>query len=647
MYDMGVSRINKSQLNKSLQIFCPLWLEDFNESNIITFKVGIFTKQKVYNEHTKQYEFIKDIDITKDLKLNIKDGCDYHNKFVEYFNNYIKSISETTDNNRSIIGDKLINIDLNNTYMSLEGINVENGKKVNKNISHMLPNILTRFKPMMDTDSMIINNFPNNNVISKQLFNFNLIFDIEDILSYHIFTQLIGKKLFFEVKCFIDDKELPLKSFSYDYSKDFNIKNSNPLTNTLDFFEDYNSIQLMDKNKISPQIIHWASVHDNDYIFNIYPDAIWNTNLWGTNVEQDNLCLHWCNNDLMFGVDTRYVINKDEVTKDNNLLVLINNITPIDNYSSFNTGKTFINNVFYEYDGDDFNEKKIYINIIEDLISKNRISDLRGKLHPFDLMTDKLTNNIVHCGYIYKRGNGLYNILIDKKYMNALSFNMMKVNGNASRIDEACDKDNVFEGFKFKTFLNKSQESKIITINNSISMNKADSPNGYENKTNEINYGKAIIPTHYIFRTDGHFKPAFVDGSECDHYMIKKISRQEYNENWDKLIKTKFPALYPSINYFFIEKIDRNDFSIENKWFNDSEIFILAENINFTIEKNVKIDKRPIKENLINLLKSYYNIYQDKVIEYIYNLYNIDMYFDYLYENSVDDYKYIIKMTLK
>ena len=159
MYDMGVSRISKSQMGKSLQIFCPLWLEDFSTDDELSFVISIFTKQTVKDENSVYNEY-KDLDITKELKLSIKNERDYHNKFIEYFNNYIKNISEDVDG-KSIIGDKLINIDLNNSYMSIEGINVENGKKTNKNISYSLPNIISRFKPMMDTDNLIISNFLN------------------------------------------------------------------------------------------------------------------------------------------------------------------------------------------------------------------------------------------------------------------------------------------------------------------------------------------------------------------------------------------------------------------------------------------------------------------------------------------------------
>ena len=656
MYDMGVSRTNFSKLGKTIQVFCPVWLEQFNENNVISFDINIFTKQIIKNEEGID-EVYRDFEITKKLTMSLRDNCDFHNQFINYFNNYIQSITEN-----NLIGDKVINIDFNNSYMSIEGINVENGKKTNKNVSYNLPNIISRFRPLMDTDNLIITTLSDNNIVCKQLFNFNIIFDIEDIISHNIFKQLIGKELYFEVICKVDGVELPIKSFSYDYSKNFKIKNSNPDVNTLEFFEDYNAIQLIDKNKLSPQIIHWSSVDDNNYIFNLYPEAVWNTNLWGTKVTVDNLCLHWCNNDLMFSdVDTSYKQNGIE-NKDNNLLFYIQK-TPISRYSLFKPGKTFINNIFYindinESGFSEYDEAYFYINVIDNLISGKRINEVKDEMIVLNLYPEKTSEEVTECGYIYNRSDNFYNILIDKSYVNSLAFSNLlsipeykdsdgNIKGNADRIDNSIQESFKLP-FSFSKFLNNGQYSKIITISNSVVKIKQDSPTGYTDKTTEINYGKMNIPNHYVFRQDGQIKPTFVDFEECKHYMVKKITKQEYKENWDNLIKTKFPILYPSIGYFYIEEdIKENDFCLETRWYNDSSIYVLSKEIKFTITKNINNSVQTVDDDIKSLLKNYYNIYEDKAIDYIYNLYNINKNFDYLNKHSLYDYKYNITMTLK
>lgn len=657
MYDMGVSRTSVARSGKTMQIFCPLWLEDFKPDDVIEFDISIFTKQKIYIDGNE--ELHKDMEINKKLSLSFMNNCDYHNKFLKYFNNYINNIIETT----GIIGDKIININLDNLYMVIEGIDIKTGKKVNKNISYSLPNIISSFRPMMDTDSLIINNLSNNNVICKQLFNFNLLFNLEDILSHHIIKQLSGKPIYMEIttKIIRDDKinTLPIKSFSFNYDDNFKIPKINSLNNTLDFFKDYNYIHLLDKNKLAPNIIHWSSTDDNDYIFNIYPDATWNTNLWGTNVNNDNLCLHWCNNDLMLPSDS-----KDKEygnVKDWGLLrKVIDN--SINKYSEFKSrDKFFTNNVFYDSSSELSNSQSesifLYINIIDDLIDGGKIADLTNKLPKIKIPIEGKTQTI---GYIYEKdgATNYFNILIDRKFINELSFKNM-ISKNAKYIDEIFTDKN----WKLSEILNSHKPSKIIPIRNSIVQTPIEYPvisNKKSDVAKEINYGKIYIPEHYLFRQDGHIKPTFVNFEDNNYYMIKKLKSNVYNDSnisnddniyndtWDKFIKSKFPALYPSIKYFYLDKIiGSNDYDIERRWYNDSYVYVLANNISFDIIKDTKVNTQSIKDNIKSMLKSYYNINDEYLTDYIYNLYNYDIKFEYLLKNDINKYKYTVNVKLK
>lgn len=634
VYDTGVSRTSISKTGKSLQLFCPVWLEDFNSGKKITFRINMFTKIEGDS---------RGIEVVKDLKLIIRDECDYHNRFVNYFNNYINNIVDNDNDNGDLIGDKLINIDFDNSYMSIEGVNTQNGQVTNKNISYVLPNLVSRFRPMMDTDNLIVSNFANNNIICKQLFNFNFLFDIENLLSHNIFMQMKGEKLFFEVKCFIDDEELELKSFSYDYSEDFNIKDSNPSKKPLDFFEDYNSIQHMDKNKLSPQIIHWSSTLDNEYIFNIYPDAIWNTNPWGTQTDLDNSCMYWCNNDLMFDVGNEEYGNDGDLKTGDALLSLIISLSSpkngVSKYSEFKQLGGFTNNIYYKgfaektYEG--YSDIKLYINVVSNL-DKRDLNGIRD-VDRFELLD---TSDKIITAYVYHRVNNMYHIIIDSNDIDAFSFANITKESNK-------DINNWIDNFNLHDFLNSNNNSKLVYIDNSMVVRNCNSPVGYEKQTKEINYWKAKIPRYYLFRTDGHIKPTFVNVDNIKHYMIKKINRSTYDSEWDKLVKTKFPALYPSIGYFFIKEMESNDYKFEKKSITDNYIFVVENNLIFDLEKNKEIDKDSIKRDLIGLLKSYYNIYDDDIVEYIYSLYNTNIYFDYLNDTSLTEYKYTIKMILK
>lgn len=629
VYDMGISRASVLKTGKSLQLFCPVWLENFNKKSVITFEINMFTKVDDDN---------RGIEIAKRLKLNLDNECDYHKRFVNYFNNYIDNI---VDN--GVIGDKLINIDFDNSYMSLEGVNVQNGEIANKDISYVLPNLVSRFRPMMDTDSLIISNFANNNVICKQLFNFNFLFDIENLLSHNIFMQMKGEKIFFEVKCFVDNEELEVKSFSWDYSKDFDIKNTNPSNKTLDFFEDYNSIQHMDKNKLSPQVIHWSSTLDNDYIFNIYPDAIWNTNPWGIQTDLDNSCMYWCNNDLMFNIDDSYDIYGVD-KKNDDLLSTICQLANSSKYSTFRVDGGFVNNIYYKgldkNTCEEYDNLKLYINVVSRLESRE-LEGIEGVDRIKILGVDKK----VKTAYLYHRVSNMYHIIIDSNSIDDFSFaNVTKAKNGHINYVKGWFKSIMFN---FYDILKSAEKSKVVYVDSSMVVRNCKSPIGYENKTNEVNYWKAPIPRYYLFRTDGHIKPTFVNASDIKHYSIKKINNKDYIDNWDKLIKTKFPALYPSIGYFFIDEIKSNEYKFEKKWIDDNYIFVVENNLTFNYVENKEVNKDSIKEDLIKLLKSYYNINDDSIVEYIYNLYNTNIYFEYLNDTSLNDYKYTIKMILK
>lgn len=635
IFDMGASRISSSKMGKSLQIFCPLWLEDFKEDDVLQFNISIF------NEKNNRNDVYNDVEINKTLTFS-NSKKDYHNKFLQYFKNYLKDIYD-----KGNIGDKVININLDNTYMAIEGIDVKTGNKIVKNISYSLPNIISSFRPMMDTDSLIINNFKDNNMICKQLFNFNLIFDIEDILTNKMIKQITSSKFKFSITTNIirNDEiiQLPIKSFSFNYDENYKIPGGYPYKKTLDFFQDYNYIHLIDKNKIAPNIIHWSSTYDNDYVFNIYPDAVLNTNMYGTNSQNDNLCLHWCNNDLLYEYDTSYtymINNQKALAVNDNLLNMISK--DLDIYSKFKGGKNFANNIFY--DNTENAILYVYINIIDDLIDKARLEYIAND-ETRNLL--KFNNNYnEHIGYIYKRDglSNYYNILIDTKYINDISFKNFQNNiKNYTGYND--DIKNLSK------ILDSNKKSKIIPINSSIVITPYESPVTSINKNDktitkiskEINYGKISIPEHYMFRQDGYIKPCFVDFNENNYYMIKKL---DDIKEWDNFIKTNFQPLYPSIDYFYLQRINKNDYEIECNWYNDSELYILPTNLTFNIIKDITKNKQSITDDIKSYLKNYYYI-NGYVFDYIYNLYNYDIEFDYLDKNNINIYKYTIHAKLK
>lgn len=197
IYDMGCKRTKHFKLyGKQIEFFCPVWLEKLD--GVLSFKVSV-------------YSFGSDIPMgTRTLTFDLGKH-DTHNKFVNYFKNFITYTQIDKGN------DKLLNISFNQNKAFVSGINVKTGTYVTKDISTIVPNLVSRERPLMEFDNMLIGNFTNNNIICNNLFNFNLCFNLEDLTSTTLAQLLLGKDLTISVDVQIDDVSIDKKSFYTEY----------------------------------------------------------------------------------------------------------------------------------------------------------------------------------------------------------------------------------------------------------------------------------------------------------------------------------------------------------------------------------------------------------------------------------------------
>jgi hypothetical protein len=489
----------------------------------------------------------------------------------------------------------------------------------------------------------------------------------------------------------VDGQYLPVKSFSTDYSEQFKIGNSKLDDITLSTFEDYKYIGLIDKNKITPNIIHWSLTKNNDYIFNLYPKANLNTNIWSEDATYDKNCLNWCNNDILYGNtiswsqntgtgNWEFTVKDKKGTSFVSKYDIIDKIREISNeyYTAFDIDDIFVNNISYKNQ----NKRKIYlyINVITGF--KNFLGDgVNGKF-PLESQLVYLKHNTTVCGCIYSMSNNYHNIIIDSEYINMVTYrNITNSTIGKTILDEAMynysggnissiinssmllskqyvDDNGDLYYFEFGKLLNNVTDPIILPFNNSIVKIPQDF-NDKQYSTTEINYKKILIPNNYLFRYDGLIKPNFVDflNSSNEDYIIRKITTNEYNEDtsnvgWKKLLKKGIPATYPSIGYYYLNKRDDIDdeyiynSKIETHSYDNSFVYVLLNEINLNIIMDRSKDKRSVKENIKNIIKYYYNINDNKILDYIYNLYEYELTFDYI-NNDINMYKYYIKLKLK
>ena len=254
IYDMGCKRSSQYNIyKKQFEFFCPLWLEHINGDIKFKIEVKASTDNTVLGANMLT---LKEIDI---------DTLNFHNKFVEYFKNYIK--------NAGLIdgSDDVINIIFNNNTATVTGLNVNTGLFETHSIDNLIDNITSRERPLMEVDNMIIRAFADNSIICKQLFNFNLCFNLEDIFSSNITKLIYGENLIISITVYIGDTELSKKDFNTEYNhiKRFTI-GTNTEYNVLDYLNDNNYIEFVNKNKFCQSICHWSLFDNNDYIFNVY-----------------------------------------------------------------------------------------------------------------------------------------------------------------------------------------------------------------------------------------------------------------------------------------------------------------------------------------------------------------------------------------
>lgn len=246
IYDMGCKRSSRFfSYKKQFEFLCPVWIEKLEKD--ISFKIDI----KNSDNSTVLYSNILKIQHNHDK---------YHNKFVDYFTQYINASKISNGN------DDLINLSFDNKTMVINGLDLKNGLITTKQNDCHVNNFLLVERPLMETDSLLTNIFKQNEMICTQLFNFNLCFNIEDILPKTILELLRDVSVNVSVSVIIDNTILEKRDFYTNYE---NIADDNG-NNILNYLHDYEYINTINKNKFNPVICHWSLANNENYIFNTY-----------------------------------------------------------------------------------------------------------------------------------------------------------------------------------------------------------------------------------------------------------------------------------------------------------------------------------------------------------------------------------------
>ena len=288
-FEMGCRRLQYQVYGKQFEFFCPIWLEQISENQCLNFEFEIKTESHLETVYKRNLKFSRNL-------LNT-----YHDRFIQYIENYFLS-SGLKDGN-----DRLINIDLKKGRSTITGLQVSTGLNGVTADTSTIGNMIHMENLLMIADSLIINPFKEQKLITNQLFNFNFCFNIPDIVPDFILNLLRRDPFIISVNVSIieiengNEFEEPLKLVdfysNYEYIprkyigpvkyisvENDEIKEEDPCDalgfdrnehreqlNVLSYLKDNKSVNLMNKNKMIQSIIHWSLTTENDYVFNVYP----------------------------------------------------------------------------------------------------------------------------------------------------------------------------------------------------------------------------------------------------------------------------------------------------------------------------------------------------------------------------------------
>lgn len=264
-YEMGCRRMKYHLYNKQFEFLCPVWLEYIEDIKDLKFDINMYT-----GEHKKKL-------ISRTVSFD-------QDKIIEYFNNYIKQLKLNEG------CDWVFNIGKDRSVLT--GFNVSTGQIEDKELLRLYNDLVSIERPVLEFNNIIINTINSNHMITKQLFNFNLCFNFEDILNPFLINELDNQCLYVDVRVSIKDQhlqfmdifsnhtniikectEIPMIQMD-DYNNLIVHNNASKLvgdTNVFDYLKDYDCVDLIDKNKIIQNTCHWCYSSDpNNTTFNAY-----------------------------------------------------------------------------------------------------------------------------------------------------------------------------------------------------------------------------------------------------------------------------------------------------------------------------------------------------------------------------------------
>lgn len=633
-----------TRYNKQFEFLVPLWIEQYGD---IKFVIELYGNNNLDSKLITS-KVLNISNINEKLPKFHNDFCRYMNKYTEEIGlkSYERVTTEVKDGKLNKIretvyggSNEVMKIDFTDGLTYLHGLNISTGKVDNQAIYDLAFNLMHRETPVYDFNKKIIDSFPKYKYIAKQLFNFNLCFNIQDIASRTVYNSLLYNTINIKVKVYINNRLLSVKDMlsNYDQIDKINIcpgklnqdsSIDKPNKNVFEFLKDHKIIDFKYTNKITQPVIFWSLADNSDYIFNLYEGFAGYSYGFGSESQPS---------------DT-YHLYKDSFDP---------------NVSIYNK---YLNNAFWA-NVMELDQKDLYKLINEYYRFKHLYSPIKHWLKhtKYNLNPEECKNieYILLIKYIDEGELSNLSILNDAVKMNGNKFVIKKMgktifllSKNEKELTFANVKSSLKEYIKSEDYKADPQANKHKALNElceymesliqpktiyfkaGVGYQFADGPT---KDVKEMEYYKNDNYDNHLLRYDGYIKPTFIDKYEkTNEYknnfyykdVIRSLSTNDNSSlNNDFITSTYslyadsgYSPKFPSIKYYSLKNIelnheqypfkkssidedpylDANGNIYEYKWFNHGRVLVLPQQIN-----DIYTYKRPVDDEVYLDLDNY------------------------------------------
>lgn len=647
-YECGLKRMRYERYKKQFSWLCPLWIEEPYNIDSLYF---ILT---VYGDFAEKHS----------MKLKITPSDELKNSLKEWL---------------SGVSSNLLYIDIEKERATITGARADSGTPVTADVSYIVPQLLERERPIMETNSTLNQLLSSNCMIARQLVNFNFCFSPEDIIPSHIIKEFTGMRWKITLDAYVNDEMIPKKDFlsNYEFLKSYIfVNNEGKYTdahNVFDYLSDNKYIDYMYINKTTQVDPYWSLVENPEYIYNFYNGfSSWYGYVDENGEQKDSQVMGL----TQLQPDTEHIDYNPQY----------NNIgwCEIYDYSTYNLSVNELIPVMtqlYDTTGratkiDIVPKKVCWVNGLKFDCSKLEIpAEYHFKLMMCLTKDNVVNNNItihelepgsnVYCMFVPAGGN----VDIRDTYKDKLTVKRL-VGENPIAVAGTSP----VTYFIDQVFPHLILPVKLI-FKKSICPILAECP-FLDSK--EITYIKQEynVKSH-IFRYSGALRPYFIDPFDDIYYNIdynfKKWTKYDEENShtnddaykaikeYNKFLNTGYSPIFPSVGYYSLEydkdtPIDYfehpqryNNIECEFSWYLDGRMYVLPPAIetSFTIQVSTNVNEEYIRSTLKNLISYRYGITDPFTLTQLSNLYDYSLDYEYVNDTDIDHQLFKVKYILR